>query len=79
MGVITISLNDQTEKELRKLAKAKYSMKKGAMAKVITEALEKWKKQKEDEIIIKESLELLKKGFDMGKITYKNRAELHER
>ncbi len=79
MGTITISLKDETEKELRRLAMIKYQMKKGAMAKIITEALEEWTKQKEDEKIIKKSLSLLEKGFNMGKIKYKERAELHER
>jgi len=33
----------------------------------------------EEEAITKEQLEILKRGFNMGGITYKSREELHER
>ena len=78
MGVITISLNDETEKELRNLAKAHYAMKKGAMAKIITEAIKEWKEEQEQEKIKKEALARLEKGYNMGKFTA-TREELHER
>ncbi|MBI5393300.1 hypothetical protein HZA96_05515 [Candidatus Woesearchaeota archaeon] len=40
MGVITISLDHETEKKLRKLAREKYGDKKGAMSMVIKNSLE---------------------------------------
>src|SRR3989338_5622530 len=40
MGTVTLSLKPEVEKLLRQLAKAKHKSKKGAMAKVVEEALQ---------------------------------------
>ncbi len=41
MGLITVSLNDEVERTLRKLAREMYGNKKGALSKVIETAIEK--------------------------------------
>lgn len=77
MGTITISLNEQTEQQLRAIAKLKYSLKKGALAAVITEALKQWQKQLNQESINK-SINFLEEGLKLGKIKTK-RDDWHDR
>ena len=78
MGVITISISDDVEKKLRKLARAKFSVMKGHLSMAITEALEEWAGKRKEDVVAK-SLELLEKGIDMGGIISKKRENLHVR
>ena len=79
MGVITISLRDETERKLRMLARARYSkQKKGQLSAAITEAVENWAGKDKNEVILK-TLELLDEGIDMGGFITKDRAKWHER
>ena len=78
MGVITISINDESEAMLRKIAKAKFSKKKGHLSMAITEAIKEWSSKKDEEEIEK-ALELLYKGKDMGGIISKKRGDLYKR
>ncbi len=77
--VLTISVSEDVERKIRKLAKEKFGGKKGSIAKVISEAVEKQTVSKEQEELRKKALEMLEKGWDMGKILYKKREELYER
>ena len=50
MGIITISMKDEVEKELRQTVKYEHGDSKGALGKAIEEAVNRWieeKKQKE--------------------------------
>lgn len=76
MAVITVSVRDDVEKKFRRAAAAIYGKGKGSLGKAITEALEEWSDKKTD---VERALKLLEQGFEMGRITYKKRAELHER
>ncbi len=78
MGTITISISDETKKKLRQTIREQNSIRKGVLGKAIQEAVELWMKKRHQEDIAKRQLELLKKGYVMGKYTFK-REELYER
>ena len=78
MGVITISLNDEIEKVLRRLAIARFTKRKGYLAMAISEALQDWA-LKSEEKSIEEASKLLEEGIDMGGLISKKREELHKR
>lgn len=78
MGVITISIDEKTEKELRMLASLKFNKEKGRLSAVITEALKEWSSKKEQENLVN-SLELLEKGINLGGLISKKKEDLHKR
>jgi len=57
MGVITISLDEKSEKKLRDSAKIIYGDKKGALSKTIMKAVNKLKKERKQDI--EEALRIL--------------------
>ena len=72
-----ISLDDETESLLRKLAQEKYEGKKGALSEIVKEALGKMKetdRQKE----LEEFKKMLKKGLKFEYKMYKNRNEIYD-
>lgn len=77
--VITVSVQEDVEERFRKLAGIAYGKHKGYLGKAITEAMKEWEKRKKETDVNARALEMLKKGFNLGGITYKKRAELHER
>lgn len=79
MGTITINVNNDVEKRFRALARRVYPEKKGYLGKAITEAMQKWVDEIMQKKISERELELLEKGFKMGKLKFKSRAELYER
>jgi hypothetical protein len=76
--VITVSVDVEVEHKFRKVAIMRYGNKKGSLGKALTEAMKSWTEQKSYDPN-EHALAMLEKGFPLGKITYKNRAELHER
>lgn len=76
MGTITVSVDNQTEAVFRKMAGSVYGTGKGHLGRAITEAMQKWVHERQQRKIAKEMSEMMNKGFDMGKITYKSRDEL---
>ncbi len=78
MGVVTISVNDETEEILRRLAIARFNKRKGYLSMAITEAVNEWARKEKNEDISK-GLELLKKGIKMGGIVNKKREDWHRR
>ncbi len=79
MGTITINVDDEIEKEFRKLAGEEYKGKKGFLGDAITEAMKNWVGEKEQKEIAVRELAVLKKGFRLGKVLYKKREELYAR
>jgi len=77
MGVITISIDDNVEEKLRKIARARFNTGKGHLSMAITEAINEWT-LKDNEDSIAKALELLEKGIKMKKVKF-TREELHER
>ncbi|MBS3098957.1 hypothetical protein J4462_01985 [Candidatus Pacearchaeota archaeon] len=78
MGVITISINDRIERELRRLAVTRFSKSRGHLKKAITEAVEEWAEKRKEDVVTR-SLELLEKGIKMGGMISKNRGDWHRR
>lgn len=78
MGTITLNLNDKTEQNFRRVAELTFGKFKGSLGKAANIALQQWadKQTKGNEA---KMLELLEKGFKMGKLKYASRDELHER
>ncbi len=77
--VVTISVNATVEEKFRRVAKAVHGKKKGYLGKALTEAMEKWTKDKEESDAAAAVLRLLDEGVDLGGIKYTHRDELHER
>ena len=77
MGTITLNVEDNAEKRFRKTAELTFGSSKGSLGKAATIAFEQWvdRKTKGNEA---KMLELLEKGFKMGRLKYKSRDELHE-
>ncbi len=78
METITVNVEKEVMEKLRKMA-AKEKQKKGFLGKTITEAMRKHIKETEQEEIRKEMLQILKKGYHMGKLKIKHRSELYDR
>jgi len=78
MGTITINVGDESEAKFRKAAKAVFGTKKGSLGKAASEAFEEWS-NREIQGNAAKMLDLLEKGFKMGKVKYRSRDELHER
>ncbi len=79
MGTVTVSFEKDDEDRLRRLAHEKYNGRKGALSKVLSEGLRKLDEE-ENRLKAFESLKRkMEKGYDMGKIMVKHRAELYDR
>ena len=79
MGNVTISLEEKDEARLRALAGRKYGSRKGSLAKVVAEGLEKLHSESERERSMRRQLSWMEKGFRMGKIKAKKRADIYDR
>ena len=77
MGTITVNIPDEVEQGFRNAAGVVYGKKKGYLGKAMNQALLHWIKTEKKRADSK-ALELLDKGFEMGKLKF-NRDELHER
>lgn len=76
---ITINVDQKLSKKFRKLAAIKYGKRKGYLGKAIDSAIRNWLTVQESEDINITAINELKKGYNLGGLTYKNRAELHDR
>lgn len=79
MGTMTVGVNDMTETKFRKAVKNTLGEGKGKLGKALTEAMEKWAEEAEQEELRKRALARLEKGYHLGGKTYKHRSELYER
>ena len=79
MGTITINIQDDVEKDFRKLVRSVHGAKKGDLGRAINEAMQKWVYEKRQEKIAQEALNLLEMKFNFGKRLYRDRDELYER
>ncbi len=79
MGTMTVSVDDFTEEKFRKTVKSTLGSGKGKLGEAISQAMQKWVEFVEQEEVKKVALQRLEKGFRMGKILYKDRAELYGR
>ncbi len=78
MGTVTVTVEDKVEERFRKKVMQKFGKRKGSLGKAVTQAMDNWV-EKEGKDAVSETIEMLEKGINLGGITYKSRAELHER
>ena len=80
MGTITISVDDEVEKEFRKLVEEYKGGKKGDLGKAITEAMKKWAEEKKQKDIAERMMKLSEKGlYKLPKNWKFNRDEIYDR
>ena len=79
MGNITVSLEEEDEHKLRRLAQEKYQGKKGSLAKVISEGLGRMEAESKREQALKKLFARMEKGYALGIKRIKHRSELYDR
>lgn len=80
MGVITVNIDDEVEKEFRKLVEKYKGGKKGDLGKAITEAMKKWAEEKTQREIAERQMRASEKGlYKLPKNWKFDREEVHER
>lgn len=77
MGNVMISLDDEYEAILRKLAQEKYGGKKGSISETVSEALKKLQEESRERYA-DEFKALLLKGLHFKYKIYRQRAEIYE-
>ena len=63
MGTMTVSVDDEVEKEFRRLVEEYKGNKKGDLGKAITEAMKKWAEEKRQKEIAERIRERMSKGL----------------
>lgn len=81
---LRVELGEELEKKFRELAMKRYGYSKGAIKKATETALKRWTEEvrlegEDKKEVNVHALKMLQKGFDLGGIAYRKRAELHER
>ena len=79
MATITISLNNNVEKEFRETVKEELGQGKGVLGKAVEDALQKWIHEKKQKEIAKRGMELTKNGLYSLKGWKFNRDEIYDR
>lgn len=79
MGTITVNVDDETERLFRDTVRKEKGTGKGQLGSAISEALRQWADEKRQKEIADELIALMRKGFDLGRITAHSRDELHDR
>lgn len=74
---ITVNIDAEVLKKLKELRSE--NNKKGFLGETISLATKKYLEEKEEEQAKKRLLELLEKGYNMGKLKIKKREELYDR
>lgn len=78
MTTITVNVDDEVYGKFRKLAAEERNGKKGFLGDAITEDMKKHVEEKEQEVIKKRLLAMMRKGIRLGFKGYKSRDELYE-
>ena len=80
MGTITISVDDEVEKEFRKTVEEHKGGKKGDLGKAVTEAMKKWADEKKMKEIVERQKRFMEKGlYRLPKNWKFNRDEIYDR
>ena len=79
MAVITISIDDEIEQLFREVAKRVIGEKKGYIRQAVSEALQLWLDQKDQERIATDALAIIGSGYHLGEKRYKKREDLYDR
>lgn len=79
MGTITLSVDDRTEQAFRRLAEKILGKRKGALGEAATEAMNIWIREKTQEAIARDALELTEKAYHLGERRFASRKDLYDR
>lgn len=79
MGIITLSIDDRTEQDFRRLAEKILGKRKGSLGEAATEAMNLWIREKTQEEIARDALELSEKAYHLGKRKFSSRKDLYDR
>jgi predicted transcriptional regulator len=79
MAVITISIDDDLERHFREVAKRVIGEKKGYLRQAISESLQLWLEQKDQERISRDALAIISEGHHLGERGYTGRRDLYDR
>lgn len=79
MGTITLSIDDRTEREFRRLVEKILGKRKGVLGEAATEAMDLWIRTKAQEEIARDALELAEKAYHFGGRKYTSRKDLYDR
>lgn len=78
MTNVLISLDEEHEALLRKLAQEKYASKKGSLSKVVSEALDELELKKKRKRAKSHFIQEMEKGYNIGFKGYKKRSEIYD-
>ena len=79
MGTITLSIDDRTEREFRRLVEKILGKRKGALGEAATEAMDLWIRAKMQKEVAQDALELTEKTYHFGARKYTSRKDLYDR
>jgi predicted transcriptional regulator len=79
MAVITISIDDDIEHHFREVAQRVIGKKKGYLRQAVSEALQLWLEQKDQERIARDALAIIEEGHRFGLKRYTGRRDLYDR
>lgn len=79
MGTITLSLDDRTEQAFRRLAEKILGKRKGSLGEAATEAMNLWIREKTQQEIACDALELAEKAYYLGERKFASRNDLYDR
>ena len=79
MAVITISIDDDLEHHFREVAKRVIGEKKGYLRQAVSESLQLWLEQKDQERIARDALAIIREGHHPGGMQYTGRSDLYDR
>ena len=77
VATITINVDTETDHQFRETVKETLGEGKGKLGHAVKEAFELWIKRQHERAMREEHIALMKKGFDMGTVTFK-RDELYD-
>ncbi|MDG7018523.1 MAG: hypothetical protein JRN16_08865 [Nitrososphaerota archaeon] len=76
---ITVNVRADVEEKFRRVAASTHGTKKGYLGRALTEAMEKWAREKEEGDAVVQTLGILDQGLELKGLRYRRREELHER
>jgi len=79
MGTITLSIDDRTEQDFRRLAEKILGKRKGSLGEAATEAMNLWIREKTQKEVARDALELTEKAYHLGKRKFTSRKDLYDR
>ena len=79
MATITLSIDDSTERAFREVVRRVLGDRKGSLGEAATEAMNLWVREKTQEALARDVLELIERPRHLGKRSYGSRSDLHDR